>query len=253
MDSLQREIPKVIHYCWFGRKPLPTLADRCIASWKRYCPGFEIKEWNEDNFDVNQIPYVKQAYEAGKYAFVSDFARFWILEQYGGIYMDTDVELIQPIDEILDRGAYIGCEEDAEFGISLNPGLGMAVPAHNKILKDLLTLYGTLSFLNEDGSFNQTTIVAYTTQMFRRFGLQDTPGIQQVDEFFIYPREYFCPQHYKTGKMTITSKTHSIHHYSASWYTPYEKMVVVISHLLGEKWTQRIVKIKKWLKRGFRL
>lgn len=126
-------IPKIIHYCWFGRNPLPELAQKCIASWKKYLPDYEIKEWNEDNFDVNIIPYTAEAYAQKKYAFVSDYARFWILHKYGGIYFDTDVEVIRPIDDIIARGNFMGFETDpnpakgdASEG-SVAPGLGLGV------------------------------------------------------------------------------------------------------------------------------
>lgn len=115
-------IPHVIHYCWFGHKPLPRAAKRCIASWRKFFPGWEIREWNEDNFDVNCIPYTAGAYAAGKYAYVSDYARFKILSEHGGVYFDTDVEVIAPFDDILARGGFMGYEEPGE----LNPGLGMA-------------------------------------------------------------------------------------------------------------------------------
>lgn len=242
-------IPKIIHYCWFGGRKLPALAEKCILSWKKYCPDYEIKEWNEQNFDINQILYVQQAYTVGKYAFVSDYARFCVLEQYGGIYMDTDVELLCPLDDILSKGGYIGCEQDGGRGITLNPGLGMAAKAHDPILKEILNGYMGRRFLNEDGSLNQTTIVAYTTQIFKEQGLLDICDIQQIGNFFVYPREYFSPQHFRTGKVTITSKTHSIHYYSASWYTPYEKLANRISHILGETCTGYIVTCKKVLKK----
>lgn len=105
-------IPKKIHYCWFGRKPLPESAKKCIASWKKFFHDYEIIEWNEDNYDVNKIPYIQQAYEAKKYAFVSDYARFDVLYQYGGVYFDTDVEVIRPFEDILEKGAFMGCETD---------------------------------------------------------------------------------------------------------------------------------------------
>ena len=118
-------IPKIIHYCWFGRNPLPELAQKCIASWRKYLPDYEIKEWNEDNFDVNMIPYTAEAYKAKKYAFVSDYARFWILYKYGGLYFDTDVEVIKPMDDIIARGPFMGCENEAGKGatkLGVNPG-----------------------------------------------------------------------------------------------------------------------------------
>ena len=121
-------IPKVIHYCWFGRNPLPTSAQRCIASWRIFLPDYEIKEWNEDNFNVNIIPYTQQAYEAKKYAFVSDYARFWVLYHYGGLYFDTDVEIIKSFDDIVDNGAFMGLEIDGTkegSKIAINPGLGL--------------------------------------------------------------------------------------------------------------------------------
>ena len=101
-------IPKIIHYCWFGRNPLPDSAKKCIESWRKFFPEYEIKEWNEDNFDVHLIPYVEEAYNAKKYAFVSDYARFWILYFYGGVYFDTDVEVIRPMDDILAKGGFMG-------------------------------------------------------------------------------------------------------------------------------------------------
>uniref|UniRef100_UPI004027572F glycosyltransferase n=1 Tax=Segatella hominis TaxID=2518605 RepID=UPI004027572F len=138
-------IPKIIHYCWFGLGPLPELAQKCIASWKKYLPDYEIKEWNEDNFDVNIIPYTAEAYQAKKYAFVSDYARFWILYKYGGIYFDTDVEVIRPIDDIVERGNFMGFEtgpklqlkEDASEA-SVNPGLGMGVAPGLGLIKKML-------------------------------------------------------------------------------------------------------------------
>ena len=127
-------IPKVIHYCWFGHNPLPESAVKCINSWRKFMPDYEIKEWNEDNFDVNAIPYTAEAYQMKKYAFVSDYARFWILYQYGGLYFDTDVELIKPIDDIVEKGPFMGIEETCKIipvnlvGYPLvNPGLGISV------------------------------------------------------------------------------------------------------------------------------
>lgn len=113
---MENRIPKVIHYCWFGGNPLPSLAEKCIASWRKYLPDYEIKRWDESNFDVNIIPYTKQAYEAKKYAFVSDYARFWILYNYGGLYFDTDVEVIRSMDDIIAAGPFMGCENSYKAG-----------------------------------------------------------------------------------------------------------------------------------------
>ena len=215
-------IPKVIHYCWFGGKPLPESALRCIASWQKYCPGYEIKRWDESNYDVNCCDYVCEAYAAKKWAFVSDYARFDILYRHGGLYFDTDVELIAPIDDILEKGPFLGVEQNAEEAALVNPGLGMAavtgMPIYGKMLED----YRKLRFLMEDGTYNQTTIVKYTTDLLTQYGLQNIQQPQLVAEIWIYPWDYFCPVMYQTGEATFTENTRSIHHYDASWLSEKE-------------------------------
>lgn len=210
-------IPKVIHYCWFGRNPLPPLAIKCIDSWKKYLPDYEIKEWNEDNFDVNIIPYTAQAYQAKKYAFVSDYARFWILYKYGGIYFDTDVEVIKPIDDIVCNGAFMGIEKDYKYGITVNPGLGLGIEANHSLFKEFLDTYSTKSFTDESGNMNMQTIVVYTTEILFKHGLSNVPDIQTIKGIKIYPSEYFCPRNIVTKRFHITENTRTIHHYAASW------------------------------------
>lgn len=231
-------IPKVIHYCWFGRNCLPPLAVKCIASWRKYFPDYEIKEWNEDNFDVNMIPYTKEAYEAKKYAFVSDYARFWILYNYGGLYFDTDVEVIKSFDEILSKGPYMGFERNPDkWGDGLvNPGLGLASVPHLPILKEILEKYQHLRFLLPDGSLNTSlTVVHYTTQVLEKFGLKQIKGIQSIAGFNIYPTEYFAPIGFITKRIHITDKTLSVHRYMASWGEQKNKSVTdYIKHSLPE-------------------
>lgn len=241
-------IPKVIHYCWFGRNPLPPLAEKCIASWKRFFPDYEVKEWNEDNFDVNSIPYTQEAYRVKKYAFVSDYARFWILYHYGGLYFDTDVEVIKPMDDIVARGAFMGCENDARkskqslldasaIGVGCNPGLGLGCAPGEALLQELLELYVSMHFLGENGEMNQTTIVEYTTRLLVKKGLRWTSEIQQVADFYIYPKEYFCPLG-MDGVMELTENSRSIHHYMASWGTKSKKKFY---------WSR----CKEWMKKWF--
>ena len=186
-------IPKVIHYCWFGRNPLPSLAIKCIESWRKYLPDYEIKEWNEDNFDVNIIPYTQEAYQVGKYAFVSDYARFWILYKYGGLYFDTDVEVIKPMDDIIARGPFMGCEKDVSDTsvASVAPGLGLGVNPGLGLYKEILEMYSKLSFVNKDGTYNQKTIVQYTTEILCEYGLKEGNEIQECAGVWIYPKEYF--------------------------------------------------------------
>lgn len=164
-------IPKVIHYCWFGRSQLPNLAIKCIDSWKKYAPDYEIKEWNESNFNLDICDYVSEAYNEKMWAFVSDYARFWILHNEGGVYFDTDVELVKPIDDILKKGAFFGLERrencDESKSILVAPGLGMAVEARNKIYKEILDYYEKIHFVNTDGTYNKTTVVTHVTTVFR--------------------------------------------------------------------------------------
>lgn len=252
-------IPKVIHYCWFGRNPLPPLAVKCIESWKKYLPDYEIKEWNEDNFNVDMIPYTSEAYKAKKYAFVSDYARFWILYNYGGLYFDTDVEVLKPLDKIISKGNFMGCEREFDkklakqyqqdkngaTALGVAPGLGLGINPGLGLLKELLEEYAMLHFINPDGTYNQKTIVAYTSELLCRHGLQYTDKIQQIADVWIYPKEYFCPIDYQTGIDKRTNNTYSIHHYMASWMTPSQKMYKYIVSIFGEQKTHKLSNMLK--------
>lgn len=217
-------IPKIINYCWFGRNPLPESALKCINSWKKFFPDYEIKEWNEDNFDVNIIPYTREAYEAKKYAFVSDYARFWILYHHGGIYFDTDVEVIRSMDDIVAAGPFMGFEinptggkgKSHEEGL-VNPGLGLGVNPGRDLFAELLEFYSGQHFIKPDGTQNQTTIVRYTTDFLIHHELVSKPGIQTVAGINIYPAEYFNPLNDNTGVLKITDNTRSIHWYTKTW------------------------------------
>lgn len=247
-------IPKVIHYCWFGRGKKNKAMKKCIKSWRKFFPDYEIKEWNEDNYDVQKNSYIRDAYNAKKYAFVSDYARFDILYTEGGIYLDTDVEIIKSFDDILINGAFMGCEKDGKdnviqkdndnCSIMVNPGLGMAAEPGMQIYKELLDLYNTLEFIQENGNYNLTTIVYYTTMILKEKGMKNINEIQNVAGITIYPKEYFSPKDVDTGMLCITKRTHSIHHYSASWYTPKEKLI----KFLGPRNTEIIVKVMHKLK-----
>ncbi len=210
-------IPKIIHYCWFGHGPLPKLAQECIASWKKFLPEYEIKEWNESNFDVNAIPYTQKAYELKKYAFVSDYARFWILYKYGGVYFDTDVEVIKPMDDILEKGAFMGCEYDGLKGakeIAVAPGLGLACEANDPLIQKIINFYKTQEY---DWENNPKTIVHLTTEVLKEQGLKEITGFQNIGNFTIYPSDYFAPINGITKRLHITKNTRTIHRYMASW------------------------------------
>ena len=216
----QAGIPKVIHYCWFGHNPLPKSARRCIASWKTHFPDYEIREWNETNVDVDAIPYTREAYERGKYAFVSDYARFAILYRHGGLYFDTDVEVVRPMDNILARGPFMGIEKSAR-SLGVNPGLGLAAEPHAALYRAILDHYAGLHFVDEKGTQLPGTVVKHTTDVLLRHGFAAEDRLQQVAGVWIYPNEWFNPLDDATGRLTLTENTHSIHHYAKTWVDNY--------------------------------
>ena len=214
-------IPKTIHYCWFGGNPLPELAVKCIKSWKKYCPDYQIVEWNEDNFDISAAPlYVRQAYEAKKWAFVSDYARIQIVYENGGIYYDTDVEVVKSPEHLLGYSAWFGFEEEKQVATGLGFGAEKGAP----ILAAMLADYRDIPFVLEDGSFDLTPCPVRNTAALVRAGLildntqQLLPG-----NIAVFPKDWFCPLDYLTGKLCKTKDTVSIHRYAASWYTEKEK------------------------------
>ena len=209
-------IPKVIHYCWFGRNPLPKDAIKCIKSWKKFCPDYEIKQWNESNFDFSDCSYAMEAYKEKKWAFVSDYARFKILYENGGVYFDTDVELVNSIEDIVSKGPFMGCEKDCICDISVAPGLGLGVNPGHELYREILDFYKTLHFKKlENGKYK--TVVEYTTEILQKHGLKIINDIQFVRGVYVYPKEYFQPMNLETGKITLSQNTVSVHHYSGSW------------------------------------
>lgn len=221
-------IPKIIHYCWFGGKELPKSAKKCISSWRKYLPEYEIKRWDETNFDVNIIPYTAQAYAAKKYAFVSDYARFWILYKYGGLYFDTDVELIKPIDDIIAAGPFMGRETPYDKDcnpkyLGVAPGLGLGIGIGNPFIGELMSIYEKKNYTIVSGASNPETVVTITTELLCSKGLKNTSDIQQIEGINIYPSDYFCPISTKDGKLRITDNTRSIHWYDQSWQSPWRK------------------------------
>ena len=253
---METTIPKVIHYCWFGGNPLPELAEKCIASWHKYLPDFELKRWDESNFDVNIIPYTSEAYEAKKYAFVSDYARFWILYNYGGVYFDTDVEIIRSIDDIIAAGPFMGCENDYDpkarlnksglapgLSLGVNPGLGLGVTPGLGLYAEILDKYKSFRFVKNDGTYNTKTVVSYTTELLCLRGLKNTREIQTVEGINIYPKSYFCPIDYETGEKDIRWNTRSIHHYAASWLSNKQKKLEFLKSIVGKKTYENTLKV----------
>ncbi|MGI6612156.1 MAG: glycosyltransferase family 32 protein [Candidatus Nanosyncoccaceae bacterium] len=225
-------IPKKIHYFWFGKKPLPKLAKKCIASWKKYFPDYEIKRWDESNFDVNIIPYTREAYKVGKYAFVADYARLKVLYEEGGLYFDTDVEVIRSFKDIVKEGAFMGFESTEVGGVVVNIGSGSGVPAKLDIIKEMMGEYNKDKFLLDNGKQNLITIVTRVTNVLVKHGLVLKNKIQQIRGVTIYPVEYFCPKDFTTGKLTITENTHSIHWYDSSWLPFYVKIYYKLTRFM---------------------
>ncbi len=238
-------IPKTIHYCWFGSNPLPKSAKKCIASWKKFFPDYEIKEWNEGNFDVDSIPYTREAYERRKYAFVSDYARFYILYYHGGLYFDTDVEVIHSMNDIVEQGAFMGIEQDREL-IGVAPGLGLGVSPKNNFYKEIISYYETLHYVDEKGIPYPGTVVSHTTQLLQQHGLVLKNELQQVADIWIYPNDYFNPLDDATGRLCMTENTRSIHWYAKTWVDNYGPVRIWVT-----RWIHRIFGIDslQWWKR----
>lgn len=231
-------IPKVINYCWFGKGQLPPKAIDCINSWKKYCPDYTIVRWDESNFDVNKYDFTREAYEKKKWAFVTDVARLDIIYNNGGIYLDTDVEIIKNIDDILDNELFIGFE-NSEYA---NTGLGFGAIQGNKLVKKNLDVYKEISF-NDCNCISKIACPIITSKVLIEKGFKMNGKLQTLNGCTIYPVEYFCPMNYDTGKIKITENTYSIHHYTASWKSKFEmmnyniekKFNILFIKLLGEK------------------
>lgn len=228
-------IPKVIHYCWFGGNPLPEMAIKCIESWKKYCPEYKIIEWNEKNFDINSCEYVREAYESKKYAFVSDVVRLYAISKYGGIYMDTDVEVIKPLDSILKYKAVSGFEAEDRIPTGL-----MACEANHPFFLELYHEYDNERFINEDNSFNTTTNVTRITNACLKHGLVLNNHLQTVNDFTLFPNDYFCPKNYHTGIVNITNNTLTIHHFEGSWLSEDEKYKIKLKNNLSKYFPEKI-------------
>ena len=206
-------IPKKIHYCWFGRGPMPELALKCIESWHRFMPDYEYKLWNEDNFDVNSIPYTKEAYECGKFAFVSDYVRLYALFTEGGIYMDTDVEVLKSYDDLLGLSGFTGYEGSK----TLPPVTGtLASEAGNDWVKEQLDSYRGAHFINAEGCMDLTTNTTRISRIMKNGGFVQNGKKQVYKDMHIFPVEYFCPRQ-TSGDILITADTYCDHHFMRTW------------------------------------
>ncbi len=230
-------IPKKIHYCWFGGKELTRSAKKCISSWEKFCPDYEIIRWSEANFNINENKYAAQAYHCKKWAFVSDYARLKVIFTYGGIYLDTDVELINPLDKFLCYKAFMGFEDENNVATCI---IG-AVPNHEFSQKALDT-YENRPFLLENGECDTTTNVRILTDLLLQSGLAKGGKRQKVMETEIFSADYFSPKSLATGKTTLTENTCAIHHFKGSWQTKTQRLHTKAAQILGEKNTEFLKK-----------
>lgn len=218
----------IINYCWLGRNEKSEKIKYCMQSWKRICPNAEIKEWNEDNFNVTANAYIKKAYEMKKYAFVSDYMRFYVLYKYGGVYLDTDVELLKDISPLLGE-SFMGFEGYNH----VNSGLIMNAKGGEAFLKEVLDFYDSIN--EEEIDFEKVTVVTIVTELLKKHGLKPDDVMQTVAGFKIYPSEYFNPKGGDYGKEVITENTYSIHHYMASWKSPLDQKIMQYKVKYGVK------------------
>lgn len=241
---MNNKIPKIVHYIWFGGNPKSELILNCIESWKKYLPDYEFKEWNENNYDVNKCPFIKEAYENKKYAFAADYARFDILYEYGGIYLDTDVELLKRIpDDYLNFEGFAGVESNNR----INPGLIFAVMPKNPLVLNLKENYEKKHFINGKKQ-DLTTVVDYTTDLFKKYGFQENNKRQTIKNFEIFPVDYFCAFDFTFKEFNITENTISIHHYAFTWGSKtqkfYYKFKIIIKNIIGKKNYKKLVDLK---------
>lgn len=234
-------IPKIIHYCWFGRGEMPELALKCIESWHKYMPDYEYKLWNEDNFDISSNQYVKEAYEARKFAFVTDYVRLHALNTEGGIYMDTDVEVLKPFDPLLDLTGFIGFEGTKHNHIGTGT---IACSLEGDWVSEQLRAYDDISFIKPDGSYDLTTNPIRITRIMVENGFVQNGLEQCYKDMHVFPTEYFCPRQ-TTGEIIMTSNTYCDHHFMGSWNE--QKQSSAIMRIVGQKNMIRLIKLKRKL------
>lgn len=240
-----QKIPKIIHYCWFGNGEKPELVQKCMRSWEQHLHDYQFMEWNESSFDMNANAYVKEAYEAKKYAFVSDYARVYGLYRYGGIYLDTDVEVFKSFDDLLHHESFWGFEQENYIATST---IGTA--KGNPIVEIFLDSYQGKKFRKEDGSFDDLTNVAIVTDILRKLGLVMNGEYQEFAGLAaFYPQTYFSPYDYINCRKFITENTYSMHHFYKSWLPPRarfkSKMKYGLAKIIGGNNLARLRKVQK--------
>lgn len=215
----EQKIPKKIHYCWFGDSEIPDFNKKCIESWRKYCEGYEIVEWNEKNYDIEKNGYMYEAYKRKKWGFVPDYARLDIVYKHGGIYLDTDVEIIAPIDDFLYQDAFVGFENEK----NINLGSGFGAKKGNNIIKLLMDDYEKRTFINADGTINDEPSPQIQSKSLEKIGLVRNGHYQHIDSLTVFPEKILCGKSMATGMISAIKETHMIHHYDGSWVVDSKK------------------------------
>lgn len=237
-DNAAELIPKRIHYCWFGGKPLSRMAEKCMQSWKKHCRDYDIVRWDETNCDVHENEYVYEAYINKKWAFVSDYFRLKALRTDGGIYLDTDVELLRPLDEFLRLKGFMGFEDNEHIATCVIGGV-----KELDFFRKAFELYENRRFVLPDGGFDTKTNVELLTELLADNGMKKDGTRQNVLEMELFPSEYFSPKSLTTGKITLTENTFAIHRFEASWQTNRQRIHTKIAQMIGEENTKRVKKV----------
>lgn len=232
-------IPRIIHYCWFGRGKMPEQVVKCIESWHKYMPDYEYRLWNEDTFDINCNPYVKEAYQAKKYAFVSDFTRLYALNKEGGIYLDTDVEALKPFDSLLSLSGFIGFEGSKHRPVGTGT---IACMPNGAWVSEQIKAYEDIHFINPDGSFDLTTNPVRITRIMSANGFLQNGEEQDYKDMHIFPTDFFCPRQ-TSGEMLFTKNTYCDHHFMGSWDN--RRKESILKRIVGQKFMTRIIKLKR--------
>jgi len=210
-------IPKIIHYCWFGAGKIPPRLQKCIASWKELMPEYQLIRWDETSFDINSLPWTKEAYELRKFAFVSDYVRLFVLNKIGGIYLDTDVLVKKSFDPLLFLHGFMGFENDTVLSSAI-----MGFEAGHPILSEFLSYYENKHFVTQDGGLEDIPNVQMITATLRKYGLVIEDRPQLVESIRIFPREYFCPLDFYYNDHS-SENTFCVHMFDASWLSAEKK------------------------------
>jgi len=238
-------IPKIIHYCWFGRGTYPEKVENCIKTWKTILSGYEFKLWNEDSFDVNSVQFVKEAYAAKRFAFVSDYVRVFALKTYGGIYLDTDIEVVKKLDPLLLQKAVLGTDEGGYLTAF------MASEPNHPYFTSLLLLYQNMHFIKPDGTQNTEVNNTWMQNILRQYGYRKVNKEQHLKEgILLLPCEFFHAKSLTSGKLMVTDNTYCIHHHTLLWISPKTKIIrflrmKILVPLMG---AERYTKLTDWIK-----